>query len=275
MHVNFSLWVLRNNMLQKTLVLLPRLLLLAYTSVLAAQPDYTVSYGNDDPKRQQLNIYQSRGEGEKPIYIWAHFNIPGATANGTAGIDKAHKGRMTAGMVDDLLANGISVISWGSYSYITTIAEFQVALNDAKVMFAWVKQNATKYNWDRRKIIIGGCSRGSGISWPLGNSGDSGIIGVHFQQAFPDGFWMYPDRWDPLSFVSSNSPPICMTYIKSPRAATQTGDNHHPRHGLKIADAYKKQGIGDKAKVEYGLGVERLTYNVTDFCKSVIKAAGE
>ena len=113
-------------------------------------------------------------------------------------------------------------------------------------MFAWVKENAATYNFDINKIIIGGQSRGSFVSWELAHSRDASIVGIYMGQALPGK--SFNERL--LEPITKKAPPIFLAYREEPGVV---GDIHDPAHGLKVLEKYKELGIGDSAKLVHSL----------------------
>ena len=210
-----------------TLILLP--------AVLVAQvktPTHPhVSYGAED--RQWLNLYLPSSDKPAPVFIYAHHN--GSTADD-----------VKSSWANPALDEGTAIVSWESIAKVQGLSDFKKCTEDANVMFAWVKQNATTYNFDVDKIIIGGQSRGSFVSWGLAHSQDAGIIGIYMGQALPGK--SFNERL--LEPITKNAPPIFLAYRKEPGAV---GDNHDPAHGLKVVKRYQELGIGDSAKLVHSL----------------------
>lgn len=98
--------------------------------------------GNDG---QWLNVYQAESRVPTPVYIWAH-------GNGHSYMDAHEKNEP---FITSLLENGISVISWESIKQMDE-SNFMKILDDADLMFQWVKDNAQSYNLDMTKVFIGG-----------------------------------------------------------------------------------------------------------------------
>lgn len=206
-----------------------------------------ISYGVES--RQWLNLYLADSETPTPIYIFAHSN--GGTADNVQDF------------VTDLKGAGVSTISWESVETISTITDTETAWADAALMFDWVKTNAATYNLDTNNIIIGGRSRGSGANWKLAHSLDPGIKGIYMFQALPDGFWEYPETWDPKLDISVDAPPLKFTYKPEPGA----NDIHDPENGFMIMDRYTELGIGEKASMEHTLGSDEALYSdIVEWC---------
>ena len=129
-----------------------------------------VSYGPED--RQWLNLYLPSGSDPAPVFLYAHHN--GSTADD-----------VKSSWANPTLAEGTAIVSWESIAKVRGLSDFQICTADAKVMFAWVKENAATYNFDINKIIIGGQSRGSFVSWELAHSRDASIAGIYMGQALP------------------------------------------------------------------------------------------
>ncbi|MDB4718538.1 hypothetical protein OAG11_06670 [Verrucomicrobia bacterium] len=222
-----------NTLTRKTVIGLLTLILLP--AVLVAQvktPTHPhVSYGAED--RQWLNLYLPSSDKPAPVFIYAHHN--GSTADD-----------VKSSWANPALDEGIAILSWESIAKVQGLSDFKKCAEDANMMFAWVKQNATTYNFDVDKIIIGGQSRGSFVSWGLAHSQDASIIGIYMGQALPGK--SFNERL--LEPITKNAPPIFLAYRKEPGVV---GDNHDPAHGLKIVKRYQELGIGDSAKLVHSL----------------------
>ena len=190
-----------------------------------------VSYGPED--RQWLNLYLPSGSDPAPVFIYAHHN--GSTAND-----------VKRSWADPSVAAGTAIVSWESIAKVRGMDDFRICTADAKVMFAWVKKNAAKYNFDINKIFVGGQSRGSFVSWELAHSLDAGIVGIYMGQALPGQ--SFNERL--LEPITKKAPPIFLAYRKAPGAV---GDIHDAAHGQKVLERYKKLGIGDKAELVHSL----------------------
>ena len=209
--------------------------LLLLPTILVAQeksPTHShVSYGPED--RQWLNLYLPSGDKPATVFIYAHHN--GSTADD-----------VKSSWANPTLAEGTAIVSWESIAKVQGLSDFQICTADAKVMFAWVKKNAAKYNFDINKIIIGGQSRGSFVSWELAHSQDASIVGIYMGQALPGK--SFNERM--LKPITKNAPPIFLAYRKEPGVV---GDIHDPAHGLRVLERYKELGIGDNAELVHSL----------------------
>ncbi len=190
-----------------------------------------VSYGPED--RQWLNLYLPSGNDPAPVFIYAHHN--GSTADD-----------VKSSWADPTVAAGIAIVSWESIAKVKGLPDFQICTADAKVMFAWVKENAATYKFDTDKIFVGGQSRGSFVSWELAHSQDSSIIGIYMGQALPGR--IFNERL--LEPITKNAPPIFLAYRKEPGVV---GDIHNPAHGLRVLERYKELGVGDRAELIHSL----------------------
>ena len=190
-----------------------------------------VSYGPEE--RQWLNLYLPSGDKPAAVFIYAHHN--GSTADDVKN-----------SWANPTLAGGTAIVSWESIAKVKGMSDFQKCAADAKVMFAWVKKNAATYNFDVDKIIIGGQSRGSFVSWQLAHSQDASIVGIYMGQALPGR--SFNERL--LEPITKKAPPIFLAYRKEPGVV---GDNHDPAHGLKVLERYKELGIGDSAELVHSL----------------------
>lgn len=228
-----------------TLALLPAVLL-AQTKT----PTHShVSYGPED--RQWLNLYLPSGDEPAPVFIYAHHN--GSTADD-----------VKSSWANPTLADGTAIVSWESIAKVKGLSDFQICAADAKVMFAWVKENAATYNLDIDKIIIGGQSRGSFVSWELAHSQDASIVAVYMGQALPGK--SFNKRL--LKPITKNAPPIFLAYRKEPGVV---GDNHDPAHGLRVLERYKELGIGNRAEMVHSLN-DTKNNEVMQFLPKFVRA---
>ncbi len=190
-----------------------------------------VSYGPED--RQWLNLYLPSGSEPVPVLLYAHHNA--ATADD-----------VRSSWADPTVAAGIAIVSWESIAQVKGPRDALAAMGDANVMFDWVKDNADAYNLDVDNIIIGGQSRGSGVSLRLAHSQRAGIVGIYMGQAYPGQ--KFNERV--LEPITKNSPPIFLAYRAEPGVE---GDGHDPAHGQRVVERYKELGIGDRAKLVHSL----------------------
>lgn len=212
--------------------------------------------GNDG---QWLNIYQAAASQPSPVYIWAH-------GNGHTYMDAHEKYEP---FISSLLKNDISVISWESIKQMDEYNYLKI-LDDADLMFKWVKKNAQKYNLDTTKIIIGGHSRGTIASWRLAQSGDDGILGIYHGDAAGN----LDDVNDALgNLVSLQSPPIRMSYTQN---FTTNDGQHDPNEGQVIIDLYTGLGFNSEdSKLLINQGYPSMTSlgfyeDLLPFCLYVI-----
>lgn len=211
-----------------------------------------VSYGLED--RQWLNLYLPSGSEPAPVFIYAHPND------------------YTADHVNNSWANptveeGTAIVSWESIASPKSPADARICAADAKVMFAWIKDNAATYNLDVNNIIIGGQSRGSGVSWHLAFMPNAGIVGIYMGQALP----MRSFNERVLEPITVNAPPIFLAYRKEPGVV---GDIHDPAHGLRVLEKYKELGIGDRAELVHSLNDtdnNQVIQFLPKFVRSVVK----
>jgi hypothetical protein len=165
------------------------------------------------------------------------------------------------------LAEGTAIVSWESIAKVQGPSDFRICAADAKVMFAWVKEHAVTYNFDIEKIVIGGQSRGSFVSWELAFTSDAGIVGIYMGQALPGK--SFNERL--LEPITKNAPPIFLAYRKEPGVE---GDIHDPAHGLRVVGRYKDLGIGDRAELVHSLndtGNNQVIQFLPEFVRSVLK----
>ena len=163
-----------------------------------------LSYGLEN--RQWLNLYLPSGSEPAPVFIYAHHN--GSTADD-----------VKCSWADPTVAAGIAIVSWESIAKVQGLSDFEICAADAKVMFAWVKENAATYNFDIDKIFVGGQSRGSFVSWELAHSRDPSIVGIYMGQALPGR--SFNERL--LEPITKNAPPIFLAYRKEPGAYEKRG----------------------------------------------------
>ena len=211
-----------------------------------------VSYGPEE--RQWLNLYLPSGDKPAPVFIYAHHN--GSTADD-----------VIESWANPTVAAGTAIVSWESIAKVQGLSDFQKCAADAKVMFAWVKKNAATYNFDIDKIVIGGQSRGSFVSWELAHSQDPGIIGIYRGQALPGR--SFNERL--LEPITKKAPPIFLAYRKEPGVV---GDNHDPAHGLKVLERYKELGIGDSAELVHSLN-ETKNNQVMQFLPKFVRSVAK
>ncbi len=211
-----------------------------------------VSYGPED--RQWLNLYLPSGSEPAPVFIYAHHN--GSTADD-----------VKSSWADPTLAEGTAIVSWESIAKVKSPSDFQLCVADARIMFAWVKENAATYNFDIDKVFIGGQSRGSFVSWELAHTQDAGIVGIYMGQALPGK--SFNERL--LEPITENAPPIFLAYRKEPGVV---GDIHDPEHGLRVLERYKELGIGDRAELVHSLNDtndNQVMQFLPQFVRSVVK----
>lgn len=212
-----------------------------------------VSYGPEE--RQWLNLYLPSGSKPAPVFIYAHPN--GSTAD-----------YVKSSWANPTLAEGTAIVSWESIAKVKGMSDFRTCAADAKVMFAWVKENAATYNFDIDKIFIGGQSRGSFVSWELAHSLDAAIVGIYMGQALPGS--SFNERL--LEPITESAPPIFLAYRKEPGVV---GDIHDPAHGLRVLEKYKDLGIGDRAELVHSLSDtsdSEVMQFLPKFVRSVLKA---
>ncbi len=149
-------------------------------------------------------------------------------------------------------------------------SNFMDIIDDADLMFQWVKNNAQTYNLDMTNIIIGGHSRGTIASWRLAQSGDIGIKGIYHGDAAGN----LDDVNDTLgNLITPNSPPIRMSYNQN--KITNDGQ-HDPNEGQKIIDIYRYLGFSEEeSKLILNQGYPSMTAlgfyeNLLSFCLYVI-----
>jgi acetyl esterase/lipase len=212
--------------------------------------------GNDG---QWLNIYQAESSEPTPVYIWAH-------GNGHTYRDAHEK---YEAFITKLLENGISVISWESIKQMDE-SNYMDILEDADIMYQWVKDNAADYNLNTSKVVIGGHSRGTIASWRLAHSGDAGIKGIYHGDAAGN----LDDVNEALgNLITTDSPPIQMAYTQN---KTTNDGQHDPNEGQKIIDLYSVLNFrGEDAKLLVNQGYPSTTElgfysELLPFCEYVL-----
>ncbi|MBI4979263.1 MAG: T9SS type A sorting domain-containing protein [Spirochaetes bacterium] len=204
-----------------------------------AVPTYShVSYGS--ASRQWLHIYiATNSSTPKPVYIWAH-------ADGT-----------DANSFDDYLwkicrTNGISAISWEAVEMVDSPSTVATSEADFDVMLDWVRAHAAEYNINPDKIVIGGTSRGTVVSWKKCHTRWQDIRGIYMVSAMPDPVWAFVSLGmgdDPRTWVHANSRKCFLTYYTVPN----TDDIHDPMNGVKLTNKYAALGIGDRTTLYHSV----------------------
>ena len=213
--------------------------------------------GNDG---QWLNVYQAEADAPTPVYIWAH-------GNGHTYMDAHEK---YESFIRVLLEQGISVISWESIKQMTE-SNYTAILDDADIMFQWLKENAGTYNIDTTQIIVGGHSRGTIASWRLAHSGESGIKGIYQG----DTAGSLDDINDVLgNIITENSPPIRMAYTQN---KSVNDGQHDPNEGQKLIDIYRNLGFEEEdSRLLVNQGFPSMTElglytDLLPFCRLVLE----
>jgi pimeloyl-ACP methyl ester carboxylesterase len=221
-----------------------------------ATPDYHhVAY--DTGPLNILNIYIAEGTRNgppTPLYIWGHG--AGGTLDGFANE-----------IWNELNSAGISAISWESIDDIRTPADFNQCMKDMKKVMEFVFENAGKYNFDTSKIVNGGSSRGSFISWEYSHANPQIVKGIYSSGALGDPLMWEESGWEPRNAIHKGSPPLFFTY----RATPGDGNVHNPISGELIKERYEELGIGHLARVEHSLtkrGLHRWSF-IAEFIKEV------
>jgi hypothetical protein len=173
-----------------------------------------------------MNIAVPGTEEPSGIFFWAHAN--GGTPNS-----------MTQAEADAALDNGYAVVSWGSVGKLQGYEIIQTGWADSQVVFDYVRANAATWNMDPDRIIIGGRSRGSIVSWMLAHGGHPAITGIYMYNALPRGVWP-SNVW--TDAITADSPPIYLVY--GPEWGSS--DGHAPDNVLPVRDAYTALGMSDE-----------------------------
>jgi len=219
-----------------------------------AIPTYSnIFYG--DSIYNWLNIYLTQSNTPTAVYIWAHGN--GTNAN-----------HFPEDVCNDLKDNNISLISWESISKVENIEDFNKAQNDFYLVMDWVYENAEIYNIDTNKIVVGGRSRGSIISWAYSHEKFKKIKGIYSVQGFPDDSWAFKDfREDIQPF----SPDMFLTYFSTPTS----NDGHNPANGEQLVAKYQNIGLYN-TNIYHSLPLNSIYDSLVTFInKTTIKNAVE
>lgn len=204
----------------------------ALQNAVAVEVHERVPYGPES--RQWLNLYLTPNTTDRPVFIYAHPN--GSTA------------KLPRRVVTPLVEAGVSIVSWESIAKLSNPRQAKTVEADAERMFAWLKSNAHRYGLDMSRVVIGGGSRGTVASWALAHSGDPAIKGLYMMQALPRRAWQFPDVFDPLGYVTADSPPLYLVYLMPPGK-----DSHDAALGQRVVERYRELGIGDTAKLVHSL----------------------
>lgn len=239
------------------LLLLIPLIVQAQEQSVSFKPDYHhMRYSNDKPFNT-LNIYLSdaskRGE-LTPLYVWAH---------GNGGSSDSFNEELWI----ELNAAGISAISWDSISLVQTDEDRLQCESDLLKVMDFIFENSDRYNFDTNKIVIGGTSRGSFITWEYSHQNPDIVKGIYSTGALGDPL-LWEDRgWEPGNYVHSKSPPLFFAYPQTPG----DGDIHNPKSGKIIQEKYEELGMAYRARVEHSLnkrGLNRWAF-IADFILDV------
>ena len=212
-------------------------------------PDFKhIPYCDEKPDNI-LNIYIAEGTKDgppTPLYVWAHAgggSLDGFGPPATTELSKA----------------GISSISWASVEPVRTGEDYKQCMIDFEKVMDFIKKNADKYNFDTNKIVVGGSSRGSFITWEYSHNNPDLVKGIYSTGALGDpamwreGFRFLSSR-DPRDEIHAGSPPLFFVY-----PATLGDVNiHSPRSGLLVKERYEELGIGHLVRIEHSLDKRNL-----------------
>lgn len=202
-----------------------------------AVPTKTIFYG--DESRQWMNIYIAENHSHPtPVYIYSHANA--STANA-----------FPKGIWGDVSKAGISVVSWESIPNVKTGDHVAICEADFNIVLNWVQSHAKEYNFDVNKIVVGGMSRGSVVTWKTSHERWKEIRGIYSTNALPAGAWAGGST-RVLDYITKDSPPIFLAYESYPNVPREV-NGHDPIYGIAIADRYKELGIGDRATVVHSI----------------------
>lgn len=217
-----------------------------------AIPTYSnIFYG--DSTYNWLNIYLTQSNTPTAVYIWAH-------GNGTNSFPVTAN-HFPEDVCNDLKDNNISLISWESIGKIENIEDFNKAQNDFYLVMDWVYENAEIYNIDTNKIVVGGRSRGSIISWAYSHEKFKKIKGIYSVQAFPDDSWAFKNFKED---IQSFSPDMFLTYFSTPTS----NDGHNPANGEDLVKKYENIGL-DNASIYHSLPLHGIYDSLATFINRV------
>lgn len=228
------------------------LLIITISHAQDATPDYPhLKYSAGE--NNWLNLYIAEGKQPAPVVVWAHANGKNPSAND-----------FPDAVWQQLKATGVSLVSWESVPQVISAEDATICQKDFLTVIDWIKENATKYNFDTAKLIISGRSRGSIISFAGVNNFPANIKGAYFVQALPNGGWKVMDFRD---YVTDKSPNMVLAYAEGP----DTNNGHTPLNGIKIKEKYESLGIGSRIKVYDSLGIDNLYKYFIEFIKENTK----
>lgn len=192
---------------------------------------WMVSYGPEE--RQHLHISNLVGNTSSPapVYLAAHGN--GGVAD------------MRVMELQIIADSGYALISWESFSTVGP-TNSAAAVADCALMFQWVQANGTKYGIDPTRVVFGGRSRGSVISWREAHSHPGVVKGIYMYNALPGSVMSNASRavWDPVADVTNSSPPMYLAY--GPRNPPIDDNIHKPANVDLIIQKYATLGMADK-----------------------------
>ena len=213
-------------------------------------PDYRHVPYSTEPYNV-LNIYiaeGTKGAPPTPLYVWAH--------GGGGSLDSFGQD-----LWRELSSAGISAISWGSVDTANSPEEYgRQSISDFEKVMDFITQNAEKYNFDINKIVVGGTSRGSFITWEFSHENPDLVKGIYSTGALGDpAMWRddlrFLTRLDPRDYIHGKSPPLLFAYPPT----LGDVDIHNPRSGMLIKMIYNELGIGYRARIEHSLWKRNLS----------------
>jgi hypothetical protein len=205
-----------------------------------AVPDFKkVKYGDGDSR--YLHLYLAPSDTPVPVYIWSHANGADIQRPGSAGDFKQ-------AAFDSLRMNGISAISWESVPQVASAQDYLKCRDDMYAVLDWVIAHAATYNLDATRIVTGGRSRGSLVSWKASHDPKyAGRIKGIYSEQLAGVAWAW-DGDDPRQYITPDSPALFLTYITAPE---ETDNAHNPSYGKLLVEKYSQLGIGDRASIHY------------------------
>ncbi len=200
------------------------LLVSLLSPVIGGEPKPTsadVEYGKHE--RNKLDFWKAESKKPTPLVIFFH-------GGGFKQGDKADIKWFVS--VNKCLAKGVSVATV-NYRFLEHVGnDYQKIMGDSEDSVKFILKNARKWNIDKKRVAVVGCSAGALITeW----------IGTKTKYASALGIFMQPYGADFLVLrgIKRSCPPIIMYHSSGPDDKV-----HHPTQAKKLKD------ICDKKRVE-------------------------
>lgn len=219
-------------------------------------PPYELKRGGADVCRQHLHIAIPSTPGPHPVFLWAHQN------NAVADLPPE--------TLEIITGLGYAVVSWESISKLDNEFDLAIAEMDSRKVVYWLDKNQDNCRLDLSRVVIGGRSRGTVVSWKLAHWGLDNIIGIYMYNALPGRIWDGPDGDTWTEQIKDQSAPIFLSYGPScPHPINETcvpspnpDDIHNPKNGAKVIARYNElnltsymiDGLSKRPEID-GLGV--------------------